>query len=65
MIWSAGEHDQSEGRGAAVEASGTSDDEAYDGVEDLGAGVVDAQSDRGEDPVAVLADGLGGLDERG
>src|SRR5258706_14207065 len=27
--------------------------------------VVDLQSDRGEDPVAVFADRLGGLDERG
>ena len=48
-----------------MEASGAADDEAYDGVEALGSGVVDAQSDRGEDPVAVFADGFGGLDERG
>ena len=48
-----------------MEASGAADDEAHDGVEALSAGVVDAQSDRGEDPVAVLADGLGGLDECG
>jgi len=48
-----------------VEAAGPSDDEADDGVESLGAGVVDAEPDRGGDTVAVLADGLGGFDERG
>jgi len=42
-----------------VEAPGATEDEAYDVVEAFGSAVVDAQPDRGEDAVAVLADGLG------
>ena len=38
---------------------------AHDAVEALDAAVVDAQPEGGEDAVAVLADGAGGLDERG
>jgi acetolactate synthase small subunit len=48
-----------------VEASGAAEDEAYDVVEAFGASVVDVQADRGEQAVAELADGPGGLDEGG
>jgi hypothetical protein len=40
------------------------DDEPDDVVDAFGAAVVDAQPDRGEDAVAVLADRFGCLDER-
>jgi hypothetical protein len=48
-----------------VEAACPPEDQADDRVQAFGAGVVDAQAQRGQDAVAVLADGLGGLDEGG
>src|SRR5260370_40029911 len=63
--WSTREHDGSEGGFRTAEASGSTDDQAYDVVEALRPPVVDVQSDRGEQTVAELADRLGGLDERG
>src|SRR5512132_2889077 len=48
----------------AVEAVGAAGDEADLVVERLGASLVDAEADRGEDAVAVAADGSAEADER-
>jgi hypothetical protein len=60
----AGEHHQGEGGLGGVEPERPSDDETYAAVEALETSVREAALDRGEDPVAVGADGAGGLDER-
>lgn len=59
-----GEHDQGEGGAGGVEPERASHDEAYPLVEALEAGVGQTEADRGEDPLAVFADGAPGLDER-
>src|SRR5450759_4061204 len=61
---SQGEHDQGEGGAGGVEPVGPVDDEPYAPVESFLAGVVDAQSDRGQDPGSSFADGAGEGDER-
>ena len=48
----------------AVKSVGAAGDEADLVVERLGAALVDAEADRGEDPVAVLADGCAEPDKR-
>jgi len=48
-----------------MESVGPAGDESDVVVQSFGAGIVDLQSAGGEDLVAELADGLGGLDERG
>src|SRR5439155_4546473 len=47
-----------------VEAAGAAGEQADLVVERLGAALVDAEADRGEDPVAVSADGFAEPDER-
>jgi hypothetical protein len=61
---SAGEEDERERGLGAVEAVGAAGDEADLVVERFGTALVDAQPDRGEDPVAVLAQRLAVADER-
>src|ERR1019366_1700343 len=58
-----GEHDEAEGGVGGVEAVGAVDDEPHPPVESFVAGVVDAEPDGGEDPVAPFADRVGGGDE--
>jgi len=60
----AGEHDERECGLGGVKAVGAAGDEPDLVVECLGAALVDAEADRGEDPVAVFADRLAELDER-
>ena len=61
---SAGEHDEREGGFRGVKAIGAAGDQADLVVQRFGAALVDAQADRGEDPVAVFADRLAEPDER-
>lgn len=60
----AGEVDQGECGLGGVEAVGAPGDESDLVVERLDAGVGDGELDRGEDPLAVLADRLGEAQER-
>ena len=62
--WAAGEQDQRERALGGVKAVGAAGDQADLVVERLGAALVDAQADGGEDPVAVAADRLAQADER-
>jgi len=57
------QHERERGRGR-VKAVGAADEQADLVVERLGAALVDAEADRGEDAVAVLADRPAELDER-
>ena len=59
-----GEHDQGEGCLGGVEPERASHDEPDPLVEALESGVAQTQTDRGQDPFAVLADGASGLDKR-
>src|ERR1035437_1026515 len=61
---SAGEQHERERGFGGVKAVGAAGDEANLVVQSLGASLVDPEADRGEDPVAVLADRLAELDER-
>jgi hypothetical protein len=61
---SAGEHDEGECGVGGVKAVGAASDEPDLVVERFGAALVDAEADRGEDAVAVLADRLAQADER-
>ena len=60
----AGEQDEGERGLGGVEAVGAAGDEADLVVERFGAALVDAEADRGEDPVVVLADRFAEPDER-
>jgi hypothetical protein len=60
----AGEQHERERGLRAVEAVGAAGDQTDLVVERFGAALVDAQADRGEDPVAVLAQCLAVADER-
>jgi len=59
----AGEHDES--RFGAAEAWCSPDDQPHDGVEALCSGVVDSQSQRGEDAFTVSMDPLAALTNAG
>jgi hypothetical protein len=61
---SAGEQHQGELGFGGVKAIGAAGDQADLVVERFGAALVDPQADRGEDPVAVLADRFADADER-
>src|SRR5215211_208858 len=60
----AGEHHQRERGLGGVEPVGAAGDEPHLVVERLNPRVVDAKADRGEDAVAVGADGAGEVDKR-
>ena len=62
--WAAGEQDEGERGFGAVETIGAAGDQPDRVVERFGAALVDAQADRGEDPVAVFAQRLAEADER-
>ena len=59
----AGEHDQGEGGLGGVEPERSSHDEPHPLVESLETGVGEPEADRGQDAVAVGADGAAGFDE--
>jgi hypothetical protein len=61
----AGEQHERERGVGGVRAVGAAGDEPDLVVQGLGASLVDLEADRGEDPVAVLADRFAELDERG
>jgi len=60
----AGEHDECECGLGGVKAVGPAGDEPDLVVECLGSALIDAEADRGEDPIAVFADRLAEFDER-
>jgi hypothetical protein len=60
----AGEHHEGERGVGGVKPVGAAGDEPDPVVERFGPALVDAEPDRGEDPVAVLADRLAEPDER-
>ena len=60
---SEGQHDEPEGRFRGVEAIGAVDDEPDAPIEAFVLGIVDAEANRGEDALFVLADRLRDGDE--
>jgi hypothetical protein len=53
-----GQHDESECRFGGVKAVGTVDHEPDAAIQTFVAGIVHTEANRGEDPLAVLADRL-------